>query len=51
MAVTAVAAPKGKVPSTVISAKFKIRKVKYKPNPSNAHNNPCPIAETIKFII
>src|SRR5699024_6215423 len=50
MAVTVTAAPRGKVPSTVISGKSKILKVKNKATPKMAQSNPCPILDVIKLI-
>ena len=46
-----IAAPIGKLPSTVKSATSKILKVMNTPNANNAHNRPCAMVLIIKFVI
>lgn len=43
--IVAIAPPKGKLPSAVISAKSRIRKVKYTPMAISDQSNPCEDAE------
>ena len=46
-----IAAPIGKLPSTVKSATSKILNVINTPNANNAHNRPCAMVLIIKFVI